>query len=60
MGVENAPGWDELTDHDKAEVKRFETFLRAHYAAKEGKALDAPELLYECVYGPTKPEDDNG
>lgn len=60
MAIEDHPEWAHLSDHDKAEVKRFETFLKARDAAKRGEALDAPELLYECVYGPTNAEDEDG
>lgn len=28
MAVENAPGWNELSDHDKVELKKFEDFLK--------------------------------
>lgn len=28
MSIETTLGWEELSEHDKAEVKKFETFLK--------------------------------
>jgi hypothetical protein len=49
--IENHPEFSELTPHDQNELRKFETYLKAHYAAKRGEAVDAPELLYASVYG---------
>ncbi len=54
--VETVEGYDDLSDHDKRELRLFETYLRGCDAQKRGEAIDAPDLLYAIVYGHEEPE----
>jgi len=49
--VERTEGFDDLSDHDKRELRLFETYLRGLGSQKAGEAVAAPELLYAVVYG---------
>lgn len=49
---------DQLSDGDAQELRLFASYLRGRAAARDGDAVDSPELLYAVVYGQPTSEDE--